>query len=120
MKDEYYSMGPDAIVAYKLLRKKKNGSLGSLFIGRSLDLEIGKVYIAEGIKKKGYQYNPGWHCLRFPHAPHLKAKLANGENRVWAKVIISDYEKRKRSKSYGGDWYLARKMKIVKIIGELG
>lgn len=96
------------MIAYKLLRKRKSGTLASLFIGRKNTIPIGKTLIAEDIPTKGYAHRPGWHCLAKPEAPHLSKK-----DRVWCKVKIWDYELHERPKSQGGLWYLAQKMKVL-------
>lgn len=85
--------------AYKLMRLKKDGSLGSLFINRKATIPIGEWLEAECIPTDGFQIRKGWHCTFIPQAPHLKEKLANGEVRVWVEVDVEDYETYDRPES---------------------
>ena len=59
---------------YKLLRLRKNGTLGSLFINRRAVLPLGIWLPAEEHPTKGYKFRPFWHCLPVPKAPHLTEK----------------------------------------------
>lgn len=97
------------MIAYKLFRKRKNGTIGSLFINKRAVLEAGKWLVAEDHKTNGFSHRPGWHCTVAAKAPHLKK-----EGRVWYKVKISDYTTFNRPKSQGGKWLLANKLKILK------
>lgn len=96
------------MIAYKLFKKRKNGTLGSLFINKRAVLESGKWLVAEDHKTKGFSHRPGWHCTVAPSAPHLKV-----QGRVWYKVKISNYKTFIRPKSQGGKWLLADKLKIL-------
>ena len=69
--------------AYKLMKMRKDGSLGSLFINAKEKYEINKWMDAEFIPTKGFAERYGWHCTLKPTAPHLKEKLSNGQKRVW-------------------------------------
>jgi len=103
--------------AYKLFHLRKDGTLGSLFIGRKRALPLDVWLIAQSIKTKGYAYRPGWHCTHAPEAPHLK-KEPVGHNRVWCEVEIRDnINTFKRPKSQGGVWFTAQEMRIVEILG---
>jgi hypothetical protein len=93
--------------AYKLFRKRKNGTYGPLFINKRQKLLSQQVYEAEDHPTKGYAHRPGWHCCAQPVAPHLSKK-----DRVWCVVYISDYETVRRPDSQGGLWYLAKRMWI--------
>ena len=96
--------------AYKLFKKRKDGSLGSLFINARARHEIGVWYDAEtNHRKKGFSYRPGWHCCEERNAPHLSEK-----GRVWCEVEIKDYDELIRPQIQGSKWYLAQKMKIIK------
>ena len=99
------------MIAYKLLSQRKDGSLGSLFIGRRKRIPVGKWMHAEDIPTKGYAHRPGFHCLAGPVAPHLSER-----NRVWAKVEIEDFNEFLRPENQGGRWFLSQKMKVVEII----
>jgi hypothetical protein len=100
--------------AYKLLRKRKDGSIGPLFINRKARLQHGDWLPAESHPTKGFAYRPFWHCTSKPIAPHLSVK-----DRVWCLVEIEDFVEMERPKSQGGRWYLANRMKIIKEIGDI-
>lgn len=100
------------MIAYKLVRKLKDGSLSSLFINKKKRLPINEWMIAEDYKTSGYAHRPGWHCTFTPHAPHLSTK-----DRVWVRVKIRNYETFNRPKSQGGRWLLAQEMKIIEEVG---
>jgi len=103
--------------AYKLVRLKRDGSIGSLFIDRKSDMPYGEWLEAEELPTKGFKVNKGWHCTFKPVAPHLKEELSNGEKRIWVEVEIEDYAVYKKPESQGGWWILANKMKVIKIMG---
>ena len=95
--------------AYKLLRKRKDGSLGSLFIGRDKIVPIGEWIGYEDIPTKGYAHRPGFHACSDTVAPHLTMK-----GRVWCEVELKRCKKIKRPESQGTTWLLAEKMKVIK------
>lgn len=99
--------------AYKLVRIKKTGQIGPLFINRALDIKINVWLKSEDHPTKGFAHRPGWHCSNKPVAPHLKTALKSGERRVWYKVQIKDYIEIKRPESQGGIWYLAKSIKFL-------
>jgi hypothetical protein len=99
--------------AYKLVRVRKDGSLGPLFINAKLRIPMGKWLKAEAHNKKGYAFRPGWHCCFKMVAPHLK-KTAN---RVWVECCVKDHTTYARPESQGGAWILANEIKITKIVG---
>ena len=94
-------------LGYKLLRLRKDGTLGPLFINRKQVIPINLWLAAECWPTKGYAVRPGWHVLKAPVAPHLSQK-----GRVWAKVDIEDFEEFERPVSQGGLWYLAKWMRV--------
>lgn len=94
--------------AYKLLRQRKNGTLGPLFINRKQVIPIGEWLTAESIPTKGYALRPGWHTTPEPEAKHLSMK-----DRVWMEVEIDDYYRFDRPKHQGGHWLIAKYMKVV-------
>lgn len=96
------------MIAYKLVRKMKDGSLSSLFINKKPRLPFNIWLIAELYPTKGFACRKGWHCTLKPIAPHLKI---NG--RVWIKVEIENFEFYTRPESQGGTWVLAQRMKIL-------
>ena len=98
--------------AYKLLRLRKNGTLGSLYINRRAIIPMGKWMLADCIPTKGYAERPGWYCCERPEAPHLSMK-----GRLWCEVEISGWYKFPRPKSQGGIWYIATYMKVKNILG---
>ena len=97
------------MIAYKLVKLRKNGTIGPLFINKKQILLMGATYTAEDHPTKGYKHRPGWHCLKRQHAPHLTTK-----GRVWIQVLISDFTTETRPESQGGEWYLAEKMTVLK------
>jgi len=99
------------VIGYKLLRVRKDGSYGPLFINRKQRLNVGEWYPALSIPTKGYAFRPGWHVLSKKSAPHLSKK-----GRVWAKVEIIDWEAVVRPASQGGLWYLANQMRILEVM----
>jgi len=96
------------MIAYKLFRKRKDNTYGPLFINRKQKVELMVWYDAEKHPTKGFAVRPGWHCCAEPHAPHLSKK-----DRVWCKVMITQYTEHQRPESQGGLWYTANKMKVL-------
>jgi len=96
------------MIAYKLFRVRKDGSIGSLFINRKERYSLGVRMEAHSYPTKGYAVRPGWHCTAKPHAPHLTLK-----GRQWFKVKVEDYEEVHRPESQGGLWYLAKWITIL-------
>ncbi len=94
---------PQGMIAYKLVRVRKNGTLGPLFINVTQQIRMGETHAAEDHKTEGYAHRPGWHCLAKPRASHLMMR----ENRHWVKCLISDYITVDRPEAQGGIWYLA-------------
>jgi len=99
------------MIAYKLLRVRKDGTLGPLFINAKARIPVGEWLEAEEHPTKGYAFRPGWHCCRRPVAPHLSEK-----GRVWAEVEIEDITEMHRPEHQGGLWYLGGKMKVNRIL----
>ena len=104
------------MMAYKLLRRTKDGLLGPLFVGRSSRLSFGVTYEARSdLPHPGLAHRPGFHCTRVPYAPHIKMRLKNGEERVWCLVKISgEITPHQRPASQGGLWYTAEKMRLLR------
>jgi hypothetical protein len=98
--------------AYKLMRLRKNGTLGSLFIDKKKVLKIGEWMMAEDCPTKGYAHRMGWHCLFVPIAPHLTDK-----GRIWVEVEVKNFHVFERPINQGGKWILANDMKIISILG---
>jgi hypothetical protein len=99
------------MIAYKLFRQRKDGSLGPLFINRKQRIELHKTYPAEEHLTKGFAFRPGWHCCSEMKAPHLSKK-----ERVWCKVEVNDYTEHQRPESQGGLWYTANSMKVLEVM----
>lgn len=97
------------MIAYKLIRKLKDGSLSPLFINKNSRIPIGVWLDAEEHPTKGFAFRKGWHCTLEPKAPHLSTK-----DRIWVEVEIDDFEYYKRPESQGGTWVLAQRMKVVR------
>lgn len=104
------------MIAYKLLRIKKDGKLYPLFINKTTATPLGVWMPAECHPTKGYAVRKGWHCCFKPVAPHLKTELASGERRVWCEVEVEDCTTYNRPESQGGAWILAQRMKINKVL----
>jgi len=96
------------MLAWKLFRLMKDGSIAPLFINKRLRLELNKWYEAECIPTKGFAVRKGWHVTAKPIAPHLSKK-----GRIWKQVEIKDYTVLQRPETQGGTWYLANKMRII-------
>ena len=95
------------ITGYKLVRLRKDGTLGPLFINARQRIPIGKWLKAEAHLTNGYAFRPGWHCTLKPVAPHLSEK-----NRVWVKVSVKNATKIVRPDLQGGTWLLAKWMRV--------
>jgi hypothetical protein len=100
--------------AYKLLRKRKDGSLGPLFINARQRIPHGEWLQAEAHRRKGFAFRPGWHCAVQPEAPHLNLELASGETRVWCEVEIDQFTEYARPANQGGKWLLAERMRLIR------
>jgi len=94
--------------AYKLLKLRKNGTFGPLFINRRQIIPINVWLAAENHPTRGYTIRPGWHVTLKPEAPHLSKK-----GRIWMKVEVEDYKEFKRPESQGGLWLLANKIRVL-------
>lgn len=94
--------------AWKLLRQRRDGTLGPLFINRRQVVTPGEWLAAEDHPTKGYARRPGWHVAPEPLAPHLSTK-----GRVWREVLIEQFTELVRPKSQGSKWYLAQRMMVL-------
>ena len=101
--------GGETVKAYKLMKLRKDGSLGPLFINRRQHVPRGVWLDAEDHPTKGHAHRPGWHVMAKPETPHLKLS----PDRVWVTVEVSNYKEFKRPASQGGVWYLAERMKVL-------
>jgi len=96
------------VIAYKLMKKRKDGTLGPLFINASQRIPVGKWFKAEAHRKKGFAFRPGWHALPQPKA-HTRLDTAR-KDRVWCRVEIEDFREFKQSNS---TWLLAQRMRVL-------
>lgn len=99
------------MIAYKLVRKLKDGSISPLFINKKFRIPFDEWLKAEPHETKGFAFRKGWHCTLKPIAPHLSLK-----DRVWVKVEIKDVELYNRPESQGGTWVLAQNIKFIEEI----
>ena len=99
------------IYAYKLVRVRRDGTLGPLFIDRGRVLKIGVWMTADAIRTPGYAYRPGWHATAHKRAPHLSKK-----GRAWVRVALRGVAEYRRPKAQGGLWYTAGHMRILRRI----
>ena len=101
--------------AYKVLRIRQDGTLGSCFINRKARLPMGVVLEAEDHPTSGFGHKPGWHTCSTMSAPvmthNAKAKL---ENRHWFEVDIEDVIENPRPPQQGGMCYRSQRMTIVR------
>ena len=97
--------------AYKLFRLRKDGTLGTLFIGCRQRIPLGQWLEAEDIPTKGYAHRPGWHSGIKPQADHLTER-----GRAWCEVEIRDYYTFKRPKNQGSYWLISKWIKVKKVL----
>jgi hypothetical protein len=97
--------------AYKLLRKRKDGTLGPLFINARQKIPIGRWLQAEAHLTKRFAFRPGWHCTVAKNAPHLSTK-----GRIWCRVEVEDVQMYARPESQGGTWVLAQWMRVLETV----
>lgn len=101
------------MIAYKLFRQRKDGTLGPLFINRRQRVPLQQWLPAERHPTKGFALRPGWHCSHLPHAPHLSPK-----GRVWCEVEVTDADSFERPWNQGGMWYIAKTMRVLRTLTE--
>ena len=97
--------------AYKLLRMRRDLTLGPLFINCRQVIPIGQWLQAECHPTKGYAVRPGWHCTARMSAPHLSK-----HGRAWCECEVEDAVPHVRPRSQGGVWYIAQRMRITRVI----
>src|ERR1035438_10372919 len=96
------------MIAYKLIRIRRDGTLGPLFINRPQVLPLNTWLPAEVHPTKGFAYRPGWHAAITPVAPHLSTK-----GRRWYRVELRDVVEHVRPECQGGKWLLADWMRVI-------
>lgn len=127
------------MVSYKLLRQRRDGSLGPLFINSKLRLDPQTCWLpAENHPTRGFKQRPGWHSGRLPHAPHLTEK-----GRIWCEVELPDFEytpdshpelftkagdmncipvngfyRWQRPERQGGEWFISGAIRIIRTLSE--
>ena len=94
------------------MRRRKDGSLGPLFINRKLRVPLNIWMPAEDWPTRNFAHRPGWHVTLNPVAPHLSTK-----GRVWVQVEVrkEGLQELHRPKGQGGPWLLAKWMKVNRI-----
>ena len=100
-------------IVYKLVRKRKDGTLGPLFINAKLRIPMHEWLEAENHPTKGFAHRPGWHCTLEPIAPHLSER-----GRVWVECICQNFQKFSRPQSQGGTWVLAERIKFLREVSQ--
>lgn len=100
------------MIGYKLFRRRRDGTLGPLFINARQRVPVGTWLWAEDHPTAGYAHRPGWHVLAEREAPHLRT----GGDRVWARVEVRHFTEHRRPASQGGLWYLARRMRVLEVL----
>lgn len=99
------------MIAYKLFRELKDGSISSLFINKKERYQLNTWLEAKTYPTKGFAVRPYWHCTGNPVAPHLSMK-----GRAWYEIEMKNYTEYRRPNNQGGMWYLANEIKILKKI----
>lgn len=99
------------MIAFKLLRVRKDGSIGPLFINKKQRIPVGQWLQAEAHRTKGYAFRPGWHCCAKKSAPHLTEK-----GRVWCRVELDGVKEMHRPECQGGLWFLAQRMRVLEVL----
>lgn len=94
--------------AFKLLQVRRDGTIGPLFINRRQVIPIGVWLEAEDHPTAGYAHRPGWHAALTPKAPHLSER-----RRAWFRVEVEDATILDRPAAQGGQWVLARRMRVI-------
>ena len=100
---------------FKLVRMRKDGSLGPLFIDPRMRYQIGKWHQAQSVPTKGFALRPGFHVTMAPIAPHLKEK----EERVWCAAEMKDWEEHTRPEAQGGLWCTAQNIRVTEVLGTM-
>lgn len=96
------------MIAYKLFKVRRDGSIGPLFINAKLRIPVGEWLQAEAHPTKGFAYRPGWHCTLRPEAPHLSER-----GRRWFVVEVEGTKMYNRPESQGGTWVLAERLRVI-------
>lgn len=103
-------------VGYKLFRIRKDGTLGPLFINAKQRIPMDQWLEAETTHlppKSTWKVRPGWHICHKPYAPHLTSTVTP---RVWCKVLYHEATELPRPERLGGNWILAKYIKVLGIL----
>lgn len=102
-------------IAFKLFRVRKDGTIGSLFIGRGQRYPTYDWLKAKNKRKlpKGFVRRAGFHSCALPYAPHLSLK-----GRQWYYVLIHDIQVHNRPRSQGEKWYTSKYMMVLAPLSE--
>jgi hypothetical protein len=104
-------------IAYKIVRIRKDGSLGPLFCNMKQRIPLNTWIQAECHPPPNKTIRVGWHTTEKQTAPHIYMTLPKKNiKRVWVKVEIKNFKECQRPISQGGLWYIAQWMKVLKII----
>jgi hypothetical protein len=101
------------MLAYKLFRRRKDGTIGPLFINRRQRVPLGQWLEAEDHPTSGFAHRPGWHCGVEPRAPHLTRGAKSSRDREWFVVEVADFTTFRRPDDQGGEWVLANRMRVL-------
>jgi hypothetical protein len=104
------------MIAYKLFKRRRDGTLGPLFINAKQRIPVGVWLEAEDHPTKGFARRPGWHCTPEPHAPHLAMRPKHGPPRVWCRVELDGVIEYARPRAQGGTWLLAKRLRVLDIM----
>ena len=99
------------ISGYKLVRVRRDGTLGPLFIDRATVIVTGVWLESRAVKTEGFSFRQGWHACSKKSAPHLSKR-----GRVWCKVSLQGVKEHHRPRSQGGLWYTAKIMRVDKVL----
>lgn len=97
---------------WKVFKRRKDGSVGPLFIDTRLRVPVGRWLRAEPHRTPGYAFRPGWHATIKPYAPHLRT---SGPDRVWCRVSLRGVRRYERPESQGGTWLLAAWLRLDEV-----
>ena len=101
------------MIAYKLFRRRIDGTIGPLFINRSQHIPLGVWLEAEDKPTKGFAHRPGWHAGVEPRAPHLTRGEKSARDCEWFVVEVQDFTTFRRPDDQGGEWVLAKRMRVL-------
>jgi hypothetical protein len=98
------------MTVYKLMKQRKDGTLGPLFINSSQCIPLGSWLKAESHQTKGFAYRPGFHCTLTP-----KSHIMEKPGRVWVRVRVKNYKLINKPNSTD-QWVLAQQMIVDEVL----